>query len=87
MNVVGVPTSSTAPSSKPSTGLDDHSRFCVYAHLVLRATSRPTCHALEGAARRRHDRRRPRPSHPLLAPAGGRCCSTASAPTTASAMS
>ena len=34
---------------KAVTGLDDHSRYCVSAHLVLRATSRPTCRALKGA--------------------------------------
>jgi transposase InsO family protein len=28
------------------TGIDDHSRFCVIAHLVLRATARPVCDAL-----------------------------------------
>ena len=34
------------------TGLDDHSRFCVCAHLVARATARPVCEALAGALRR-----------------------------------
>jgi transposase InsO family protein len=28
------------------TGIDDHSRYCVSAHLVLRATARPVCDAL-----------------------------------------
>jgi transposase InsO family protein len=28
------------------TGIDDHSRFCVSAHLVLRATAHPVCDAL-----------------------------------------
>jgi transposase InsO family protein len=34
------------------TGLDDHSRFCVSARLVLRATARPVCEALAAAMRR-----------------------------------
>ena len=33
------------------TGIDDHSRFVVSAHVVARATSRPTCDALGGAMR------------------------------------
>jgi transposase InsO family protein len=33
------------------TGLDDHSRFCVCARLVARATARPVCDALAGAMR------------------------------------
>ena len=37
---------------KVVTGIDDHSRYCVIAHLVPRATSRPVCDALlEGLAR------------------------------------
>jgi len=31
------------------TGVDDHSRFCVCARLVARATARPVCDALTGA--------------------------------------
>ena len=34
------------------TGLDDHSRFCVSALLVFRATARPVCEALALALRR-----------------------------------
>lgn len=34
------------------TGLDDHSRFCVSAMLVPRATARPVCEALAAALRR-----------------------------------
>ncbi len=34
------------------TGLDDHSRFCVSALLVSRATARPVCEALAAAMRR-----------------------------------
>ncbi len=34
------------------TGIDDHSRFCVIAKLVVRATARPVCDALiEGLSR------------------------------------
>ncbi len=36
------------------TGLDDHSRFCVCARLVARATARPVCDALAAAIRRQH---------------------------------
>jgi transposase len=34
------------------TGIDDHSRYCVSAALVARATARPVCEALLGALRR-----------------------------------
>jgi hypothetical protein len=34
------------------TGLDDHSRFCVSAKLVVRATARPVCEALAAAMRK-----------------------------------
>ena len=37
---------------KMVTGLDDHSRFCVSAMLVPRATARPVCEALAQAMRR-----------------------------------
>jgi transposase InsO family protein len=33
------------------TGIDDHSRFCVSARLVVRATARPVCDALAAAMR------------------------------------
>ena len=33
------------------TGIDDHSRFCVCARLVARATAKPVCHALADAMR------------------------------------
>jgi transposase InsO family protein len=36
---------------KVVTGVDDHSRFCVCARLVVRATARPVCDALAGAIR------------------------------------
>lgn len=34
------------------TGIDDHSRYCVSAKLVLRATARPVCDALTAAMRK-----------------------------------
>jgi hypothetical protein len=34
------------------TGIDDHSRFCVCAHLAARATAHPVCEALAAAMRR-----------------------------------
>ena len=37
---------------KAVTGVDDHSRFCVVAHLVRRATSKAVCEAFTGALRR-----------------------------------
>ena len=37
---------------KAITGVDDHSRFCVIAKLVARATARPVCDALIGALSR-----------------------------------
>jgi len=40
-----------ADGSRPSivTGVDDHSRFCVCAKVVTRATAKPVCDALRGA--------------------------------------
>jgi transposase InsO family protein len=72
------------------TGIDDHSRFCVLAKLLERATARPVCEAL-GEALARHGA----PQAILtdngkvftarFGPGPGRCCLTASATTTASA--
>jgi hypothetical protein len=33
------------------TGIDDHSRLCVCAHLVWKATARPVCNALVASMR------------------------------------
>ena len=41
-----------ASEAKIVTGVDDHSRFCVSALVVARATARPTCDALALAMRR-----------------------------------
>ena len=38
-----------APSCKLVTGIDDHSRYCVVAHLVIQATGRAVCQALVAA--------------------------------------
>ena len=42
-----------ADGTRPSivTGIDDHSRFCVCALVVVRATAKPTCDALSLAMR------------------------------------
>ena len=36
---------------KVLTGVDDHSRFCVLAHAMPRATARPVCEAFAQALR------------------------------------
>ena len=52
MDVVGGLRLADGSEAKVVTGLDDHSRFCVSAHVVARATARPTCEALSLAMRR-----------------------------------
>jgi len=49
MDVVGGFHLADGTELKAVTGLDDHSRYCVSVHLVLRAASRPTCEALRAA--------------------------------------
>ena len=52
MDVMGGVMLADGTECKVVTGIDDHSRFCVIAKLVLRATARPVCDALlEGLAR------------------------------------
>jgi len=52
MDVMGAVMLSDGTECKVITGIDDHSRFCVIATLVLRATARPVCEALlEGLSR------------------------------------
>ena len=46
MDVMGAVMLSDGTECKVITGIDDHSRFCVIATLVLRATARPVCEAL-----------------------------------------
>lgn len=52
MDVVGGVRLVGGPEAKVVTGVDDHSRFCVSALVVPRATARPTCEALALAMRR-----------------------------------
>jgi transposase InsO family protein len=53
MDVVGGVRLIDGSEAKVITGVDDHSRFCVSAFVVARATARPTCDAL-GLALRTH---------------------------------
>ncbi len=52
MDVVGGLRLADGSEAKVVTGVDDHSRFCVSALVVARATARPTCEALALAMRR-----------------------------------
>jgi transposase InsO family protein len=51
MDIVGRIYLADGTELKAVTGLDDHSRFCVSARLVARATARPVCDALALAMR------------------------------------
>jgi len=51
MDVVGGVMLTDGSKASVVTGIDDHSRFAVSAHVVARATSRPTCDALSKAMR------------------------------------
>ena len=51
MDVMGAVILTDGRRASIVTGIDDHSRFAVSAHVVARATSRPTCDALAGAMR------------------------------------
>jgi transposase InsO family protein len=53
MDIVGGVRLRGGGEAKIVTGVDDHSRFCVSAYVVARATAMPTCDAL-GLAMRRH---------------------------------
>jgi transposase InsO family protein len=52
MDIVGGVRLTGGSEAKIVTGVDDHSRFCVSAHVVARATAQPTCDALALAMRR-----------------------------------
>jgi transposase InsO family protein len=52
MDVMGGVKLQDGQELKIITGLDDHSRYCVSALLVYRATARPVCEALAAALRR-----------------------------------
>jgi transposase InsO family protein len=51
MDIVGGVILAGGGEAKIVTGVDDHSRFCVSAYVVPRATARPTCDALALAMR------------------------------------
>jgi len=51
MDVVGRFHLADGTEVKVVTGIDDHSRFCVCARVVARATARPVCEALQWALR------------------------------------
>ena len=51
MDIVGGVRLVDGSEAKIVTGVDDHSRFCVSAFVVARATARPTCDALALAMR------------------------------------
>ena len=46
MDIVGGVRLADGSEAKIVSGVDDHSRFCVSAHVVERATAKPTCDAL-----------------------------------------
>ena len=52
MDVMGGVRLTSGGELKVVTGIDDHSRFCVCAHLTPRATARPVCEAFLAAMRR-----------------------------------
>ena len=52
MDIVGGVKIVDGSEAKIVSGVDDHSRFCISAHVVARATARPTCDALALAMRR-----------------------------------
>ena len=52
MDIVGGVKLIDGPDAKIVSGVDDHSRFCISAFVVERATARPTCDALALAMRR-----------------------------------
>jgi transposase InsO family protein len=52
MDVVGEIFLADGTKVSAVTGIDDHSRFCVCAKLVIRATAKPVCDALVDALRR-----------------------------------
>ena len=51
MDIVGGVRIADGSEAKIVSGIDDHSRFCISAYVVARATARPTCDALALAMR------------------------------------
>jgi transposase InsO family protein len=60
MGIMGGVSLTEGTELKVVTGIDDHSRFCVSAKVVRRATTNPVCDAL-AEAMRRHGGSRQRP--------------------------
>ena len=52
MDIVGGVKIAGQPDAKIVSGIDDHSRFIISAHVMERATARPTCDGLTLAMRR-----------------------------------
>jgi transposase InsO family protein len=82
------PTTGEVREAKVVTGVDDHSRYCVSARVVERATGRRVCLAFAAALLRFGVPEEVLTDKGSSSPAGsaraGRCCSTRSAATTAS---
>ena len=51
MDIMGGVWLEDGTEAKLVTGIDDHSRYCVVAHLVIQATGRAVCQALVGGLR------------------------------------
>jgi hypothetical protein len=91
MDIMGGVWLATGTEAKLVTGIDDHSRDCVVAHLVLQATGRAVCQALvDGLAAwglPGEVLTDTGSSSPAVSPsrAGSRCCSNSSCGTTGSA--
>ena len=90
LDIVGGIRLADGGEAKVVTGVDDHSRFCVIAAVVRRATGRAVCSAFADALRGSGSRRRCSPTTASSSPAGStsparpRCCSSGSAGRTAS---
>ncbi len=91
MDVMGGVQLSDGRELKLVSGIDDHSRFCISAKLVERATTRPVCEAPLAAMRRHVSLERiltdtARCSRGASGPTAARCSSTASAKSRASVI-
>ena len=93
MDIVGRFHLADGTEVKVVTGVDDHSRFCICARVLSRATARPVCEALQWALRTHgvpdqnpHRHSTARSSRPASAKDPDRRSSTGSVPTTASAI-
>ena len=88
LDIVGGAFLADGTEAKVVTGVDDHSRYCVIASVVARATGRAVCLAFAAALRPSGCPAKFSPTMASSSPTGsaraGRCCSTGSAGTTAS---